>query len=74
MTLRQWGLPDKEGLSLRVIVVREPRIGEPDGTNYVVSGEGHGESGESVHASLADAQTAAEASLTASQLAGIPDR
>lgn len=55
-------LPEQDGLPLRHIVVREPRFGEPDGTKYVVSGPGHG---ESVHASLAEAKTAAEASQSA---------
>jgi hypothetical protein len=57
---RQWALLDDEGVILRLIVARDPRIGEPDGTKFVVSGAGHG---GSVHASLGDARAAAEASL-----------
>ena len=67
-TTVNWVLPDESGMSLRHVAVRDPRFGEPDGTKYVVSGEGHG---ESVHASLWEAQAAAEATLTASQLAAV---
>jgi hypothetical protein len=42
-------------------VVRDPRFGEPDGTKYHVSGDGHE---ESIYSSLDEAKTAAEASLT----------
>jgi hypothetical protein len=55
-----WVLPDESGVSLRHIAVRGPRIGEPNGTKYVVSGDVHG---ESIHSSLDEAKDAAEASL-----------
>lgn len=63
VTARQWALPDDQGMALRVINVRDPRIGEPDGAKFVVSGDGHG---ESVHSSFDAAKAAAEASLDAS--------
>jgi hypothetical protein len=55
-------LPEQDGLPQRHIVVREPRFGEPDGTKYEVSGPGHQ---HSIHSSLAEAKTAAEASRSA---------
>jgi hypothetical protein len=55
----QWAILDEQGVILRLIVVREPRIGEPDGTKYVVSGDGR----ELVRSSLDAAKAAAEASL-----------
>jgi hypothetical protein len=56
----QLAILDEQGVILRLIVLREPRMGEPDGTKYVVSGKGHD---ESVHSSLDDAKATAEASL-----------
>ncbi len=56
----QLAILDEQSVILRLIVQREPRIGESGGIKYVVSGEGHN---ESVHASLEDAKAAAEASL-----------
>lgn len=62
---RNWQLVDT-GMSriVRHVAVRDPYIGEPDGTKFVVTGEGHEDSG--IYGSLAEAQVAAEASLTTS--------
>jgi hypothetical protein len=59
-TTRNWVLPDEQGMTPRQIVVRDPRLGEPDGTKYEVTGKEHG---HTVHSSMEDAKTAAEASL-----------
>jgi hypothetical protein len=59
-TTANWMLIDANGKILRQIVVRDPWFGEPDGTKYHVSGDGHE---ESIHSSLGGAKTAAEASL-----------
>jgi hypothetical protein len=57
-----WQYVDDElNLILRHIAVRQPYIGEPDGTKYVVTGDGHE---HSTHDSLSDATAAAEGSLT----------
>jgi hypothetical protein len=59
-TTTNWVLPDEQGMALRQIVVRGPRLGETDGAKYEVTGRGHG---HTVHSSLEDARAAAEASL-----------
>jgi hypothetical protein len=56
-----WHLPERDGLPQRHILVRDERFGEPDGTKYEVSGPGHE---HSIHASLEEAMTQAEASRT----------
>jgi hypothetical protein len=55
----QWAILDEQGVVLRLIVLREPRMGEPDGTKYVVSGDGR----EFVRSSLDAAKAAAQPSL-----------
>ncbi len=51
---------DESSMILRHVAVRPPYIGEPGGTKYEVTGDGHQ---HSTHDSLADAKAAAEASL-----------
>jgi hypothetical protein len=62
-------LLDRHGVVLRNIVVREPRIGESDGTRHAISGDGHD---YSVHDSLDVAEREGEASLSPEQLARLP--
>lgn len=51
---------DELGTHLRQVVVRQPRMNEPNGTMYEVTGEGHE---YSKHDTLDEAMAAAEASL-----------
>jgi hypothetical protein len=59
---RNWVLVDDEtSCILRQVAVRDPYLGESDGTKFVVTGSGHE---ASTHGSMDAAQAAAEASLS----------
>jgi hypothetical protein len=58
-----WHLPEEGDLPQRHIVVREPRIGESDGTKYEVSGPGH----HCIYSSCDEAKAAAQASRKPSE-------
>lgn len=56
-----WALVDLDSeMVLRHVAVRAPYLGEPKGTKYEVTGDGHE---HSKHDSLDQAKAAAEASL-----------
>jgi hypothetical protein len=57
----QFVLKDDKGVYQRQVVIRDPRMNEPDGLKYVVSGEGH--DGPHIFDSLDEALAAAKASL-----------
>ena len=63
-TTANWGLVDTEtDMCVRHIAVRDPWIGEPGSTKYVVSGDGHDDANHGTHDSMAAAQAASVASL-----------
>lgn len=60
---RNWILVDEDtAMALRHIAVRDPYLGDPGGTKYDVTGDGH-EPAPDAYPSLAEAKAAAERSL-----------
>lgn len=53
-------LEEESNMILRHVAARAPYIGEPDGTEYEITGEGHE---HSIHNSPPEAMAAAQASL-----------